>query len=59
MERRMADPTWEMVQNLADWWTERLEVPGGWLYRVCAAKGPGIIGSWHVAFVPKPPGNAK
>jgi hypothetical protein len=55
----MAEPTWELVQRVTDWWTERLEVPGGWLYRVGAAKGPGTIGSWHVTFVPKPTGSSK
>jgi hypothetical protein len=50
---------WAFVENVDDVVTERLSVPGGWLYRVIVWRTPdelgdSVAGSVAMAFVPVP-----
>lgn len=46
---RFAPYKWEVVELEEDFVTERLRVPGGWIYRIGSTHG---VGTAPVVFVP-------
>lgn len=51
----MSEPTWEDVTPPGSGdYLERIEVPGGWLYRTTFARGDHGVEGVAMSFVPRP-----